>query len=245
MLHKENSDPEILKRLIEERSQRLKQAVKDAGGNRRVSNRSGIPFGTLNAYLAGREMRVSALVSLAKACNVPLDWLAEGKGSPETGNGAVASIPAANSADDSLEVKFFDAEPSAGRGNIPEEWVGSESYSVSRSFLSSVLGVFSRKVFFVRIQGDSMMPSLNAGDTILVNYETENFVEAVYVITIQGLLMVKRLSMKDPFNISVSSDNPRYQPFQVPLDRVGWMGTDMDADMRIIGRVVGRFQLNF
>ena len=185
------------------------------------------------------------MISLAKACNVPLDWLAEGRGAPEISNGAVASIPAANSADDSMEVKFFDAEPSAGRGNIPDEWVGSESYSVSRSFLSSVLGVFSRKVFFVRIQGDSMMPSLSPGDTILVNYETESFVEAVYVITIQGLLMVKRLSMKDPFNISVSSDNPRYQPFQVPLNRVGWMGTDMDADMRIIGRVVGRFQLNF
>lgn len=184
------------------------------------------------------------MISLAKACNVPLDWLAEGKGNPGTGN-AVASIPVANSADDSLEVKFFDAEPSAGRGHVPDDWVGSESYSISRSFLSSVLGVYSRKIFFVRIQGDSMMPSLNPGDTILVNYETENFVEAVYVITIQGLLMVKRLSMKDPFNISISSDNPHYQSFQVPLNRVGWIGTDMDADMRIIGRVVGRFQLNF
>ncbi|PYD48498.1 LexA family transcriptional regulator [Novacetimonas pomaceti] len=244
MLDKENSDPEISKRLIEERSQRLKQAVKDAGGNRQVSERSGIPFGTLNAYLAGREMKVSALISLARACDVPLDWLAEGKGEPQAGN-AMTSIPLASSSTDAIEVKFFDAEPSAGRGHIPDDWVGSESYYVPRSFLSSVLGVYSKKIFFVRIQGDSMKPSLNPGDTILVDYEPENFVEAVYVITIHGLLMVKRLSMKDPFNISIGSDNPHYQSFQVPLNRVGWMGTDMDADMRIIGRVVGRFQLNF
>ncbi|MBY4640325.1 helix-turn-helix domain-containing protein [Gluconacetobacter entanii] len=238
------SDPDDRSDAIQERAARLKEAVRNAGGNSRVASISGVPFGTLNHYMSGREMKASAMISLAKACNVPLDWLAEGKGDPQAGN-AMTSIPLASSSTDAMEVKFFDAEPSAGRGHIPDDWVGSESYYVPRSFLSSVLGVYSKKIFFVRIQGDSMKPSLNPGDTILVDYEPENFVEAVYVITIHGLLMVKRLSMKDPFNISIGSDNPHYQSFQVPLNRVGWMGTDMDADMRIIGRVVGRFQLNF
>lgn len=62
------------------RPERLRVAVKAAGGNKSVAERSGIPLATLNKYLAGRDMKVSAFIALANACGVSLDWLATGWG---------------------------------------------------------------------------------------------------------------------------------------------------------------------
>ncbi len=60
---------------------RLREAVGQAGGTNQVAERAGIPIRTLSRYLTGHEMRRSALVSLAEACGVSIEWLATGRGS--------------------------------------------------------------------------------------------------------------------------------------------------------------------
>lgn len=76
------------------RLQRLKAVVRQSGGNKAVAEKSGIPLSNLGAYLAGREMKVPALIALAKACGVNLVWLATGEG-PMVGElQAAASQPA-------------------------------------------------------------------------------------------------------------------------------------------------------
>lgn len=61
-----------------ERGERLRSAVRKAGGARRVAQRSGVAFGTLNNYLAGGEIKLTAAAALARACGVSLEWLATG-----------------------------------------------------------------------------------------------------------------------------------------------------------------------
>jgi hypothetical protein len=39
-----------------------------------------VPVGTISNYLLGREMRASAMIALARACRVNLQWLATGDG---------------------------------------------------------------------------------------------------------------------------------------------------------------------
>ncbi|QHI96021.1 hypothetical protein GT348_07055 [Aristophania vespae] len=63
----------------ENRIERLKFAIQKAGGNKAVSQNSGVPLGTLNNYLAGRNMKLDAAIRLAGACGVSLEWLALGK----------------------------------------------------------------------------------------------------------------------------------------------------------------------
>jgi transcriptional regulator with XRE-family HTH domain len=62
------------------RADRLKEAVKAGGGGAPVAKRIGMPIPTLNNYLAGRDMKASALVALAKGCGVSIAWLADGQG---------------------------------------------------------------------------------------------------------------------------------------------------------------------
>ncbi len=65
---------------IQERADRLREAVKGAGGPGTISKLTGMPAPTLNNYLAGRDMKASAMVTLAEACGVSLSWLATGAG---------------------------------------------------------------------------------------------------------------------------------------------------------------------
>ena len=58
---------------------RLRQAVQAAGGNRPVAERSGVPLGTVNNYVAARTgMKFTTLAKLAAACNISLEWLVSG-----------------------------------------------------------------------------------------------------------------------------------------------------------------------
>lgn len=72
----ENSDVT----LVQERAERLKEALRLAGGGAAVAKQIGMPIPTLNNYIAGRDMKASALIALAEACGVSLDWLATGRG---------------------------------------------------------------------------------------------------------------------------------------------------------------------
>ena len=77
-----------------ERANRLREAVRAAGGNQAISQRSGVPLRNLTRYLAGEEMKTTALIALAEASNVSLDWLATGRGpmQPDT-TGAPHAAP--------------------------------------------------------------------------------------------------------------------------------------------------------
>jgi hypothetical protein len=69
----------------QERASRLKSAVRAAGGNNLVAQRSGVPLSSLNSYLRGREMKAGQLVRLAEATGVSLGWLATGDGPMRAG----------------------------------------------------------------------------------------------------------------------------------------------------------------
>lgn len=61
-------------------NKRIKSAVKSAGGNNFVSEKSGINLRTLNNYISGRsEPKINAIVLIAETCGVSIEWLATGQ----------------------------------------------------------------------------------------------------------------------------------------------------------------------
>ena len=114
---------------VRDRADRLRQAVRAAGGNRAVSGRSGVPIGTLGYYIAGRDMKADAMIKLAAACNVSLEWLATGRepaapaaapGAPpeQPRRGAFATIDVHRFAD-ALEV----ADAAIRANNTAPDWL--------------------------------------------------------------------------------------------------------------------------
>ena len=97
------------------------------------------------------------------------------------------------------------------------------------------LGVAPLSAALIRVEGDSMAPTLADGDEILVDRgdRAGRLRDGLYVLRLEGALMVKRLAISpEGRRLSISSDNPAYP---------GWPDVD-PAALDVVGRVlwVGR-----
>jgi hypothetical protein len=110
-----------------------------------------------------------------------------------------------------------DAEALAGKIGFDEKWLRKQ-------------GLESSKLSLIRVDGDSMSPTLNHGDDIMVdNAAAATPVrDGIHVIRLDDVLMVKRLAKGPSGRLSVLSDNPAYPD---------WPDVD-GATVAIIGRVV-------
>lgn len=92
------------------------------------------------------------------------------------------------------------------------------------------LGVDPDKVSIIRVEGESMTPTLNDGDDIMVDRggATGRLREGVHVVRFDDSLMVKRLVPGPGGRLSLLSDNPAYPD---------WSDLAVDA-VEVIGRVV-------
>lgn len=90
----------------------------------------------------------------------------------------------------------------------------------------------------IRVEGDSMAPTLKAGDDILIDHAdaAARLRDGIYVLRMDETLLVKRLAVH-PFDrrVTIQSDNPSYPdwPDRSPADldivaRVLWAGRRLD-----------------
>lgn len=238
----ENRNPIQDRNSVSERALRLKRAIEAAGGNTVVSNRSGVPKGSLSNYQHGRDMKAATLVAIADACGVTLDWLLRGEPSeipaerPLTAPEPAHEIP-------SISVPFLQSEASAGTGIEPVEWGKDVEVSVPIDFLHSLIGFIPKQIFFMKVRGDSMTPTIQTGDTVIINYAQSPLRDGIYAISVNGMAMIKRIGMKSPKTYSIISDNPFYERFDVSIKDICWGTAQPDAEVRVIGRVIGNFHL--
>lgn len=119
---------------------------------------------------------------------------------------------------------------SAGAGSLDEDEcaVGVLAYDVQ--WLRR-LDIQQQRASIIRVDGESMAPTLSDGDDIMVNHDDDasRLRDGVYVLRLDGVLMVKRIAT-GPLRrrVSVISDNVHYP---------NW--TDIDPMLvEIVGRVV-------
>lgn len=119
---------------------------------------------------------------------------------------------------------------SAGAGSLDEDERPTGVMAFDAQWLRH-LGVKPQRVSIIRVDGESMTPTLSDGDDIMVDHEDDatRLRDGVYVLRLDGVLMVKRVAI-GPLRgrFSVLSDNPHYPDW-----------TDIDpALVAILGRVV-------
>jgi phage repressor protein C with HTH and peptisase S24 domain len=93
------------------------------------------------------------------------------------------------------------------------------------------LGADPRALSIIRVEGDSMAPTLSDGDDIMVDGgdAAARLRDGIYVLRMDDGLMVKRVARAPgPGRLSVISDNPQYP---------SWDDLPMTA-VRLVGRVV-------
>lgn len=230
------------KKSAAERCQRLRTAIALGGGVNAVARAAGVANTTISTYSSGRDMKASIAVAIAEACGVSVEWLMTGRGEMAQ-NPDLQSAPAVPDGSESIAVPFLQSEASAGTGIEPVEWGRDVEVSVPIDFLHSLIGFIPKQIFFMKVRGDSMTPTIHTGDTVIINYAQSPLRDGIYAISVNGMAMIKRIGMKSPKTYSIISDNPFYERFDVSIKDICWGTAQPDAEVRVIGRVIGNFHL--
>ena len=130
-----------------------------------------------------------------------------------------------------VPVKRSPVRASAGPGAIPYEQAGKPYFAFDENWLKSLTASPAGRLSIIRVEGDSMAPTLNAGDDILVDPRdcAEGLRDGIYVLRADDALVVKRLALHPAGRrVTVQSDNPAYPD---------WPDCDID-DLHCIGRVI-------
>lgn len=121
---------------------------------------------------------------------------------------------------------------SAGPGSLAEDDRASALFAFDPRWLRT-LSPRPQQLAIIRVEGDSMMPTLSDGDDIMVDPgdAAERLREGIYVLRRDGVLLVKRIACpvaRASGSVSIISDNPAYPP----EDNVAVVG------LTIVGRVI-------
>ncbi|MGE5563970.1 MAG: helix-turn-helix transcriptional regulator [Bacillota bacterium] len=130
-----------------------------------------------------------------------------------------------------VSVKRHPVSVSAGPGAVVTEELGKPYFAFDERWLKALTPSRPADLSIVRVEGDSMAPTLNAGDDILVDLgdAADRLRDGIYVLRIDDAVVVKRLALNPTGRrVTVQSDNPAYPD---------WPDCGLD-DIKLIGRVI-------
>lgn len=120
---------------------------------------------------------------------------------------------------------------SAGPGAIAADESSRPYFAFDERWLKALTGSAPPKLSIIRVEGDSMAPTLNADDDILVDLgdSMDRLRDGIYVLRADDVLVVKRLALHPAgHRVTVQSDNPAYPD---------WPDCGIE-DIHCIGRVI-------
>ena len=203
--------------------ERAKQAL-SAKSDYELSKHLGISTSAMSGYRKRQSLPMEQCVKIAERTGVSLDWLILGKGTPQAQQQPHSAVQDYDD-NDAVWVPLYDVYASAGGG---EDVWGEEIEQYipfSRVWLNQK-NLHSKSLSCVKVRGDSMEPTLNNGDVILVNSDRQ-VGDGVFVVRIGNLLRVKRLQTLLNGSLKISSDNPIYESET--------LNPKEDSDFAIIG----------
>lgn len=168
------------------------------------------------------------LPKLAKFLKVEFEWLATGENFQ-----AVEEKMAeyTNGSDKDREVLTLDISLSAGGGSSAPEFIEKrENHTYKESFLRRN-GLKAKDLRIVYVRGDSMMPTIDDGDKVLVDTSRTRIIDQkIYAIATGGDLKIKRLRKLYDGSVEIISDSNMFENETVVTD-------DLDY-LHIIGQVI-------
>jgi phage repressor protein C with HTH and peptisase S24 domain len=137
-----------------------------------------------------------------------------------------------------VPVKRVAVRASAGPGALVAAEAAKPYFGFEGRWLKALTATSAGKLSIIRVEGDSMAPTLNAGDDILVDPAdcAERLRDGIYVLRVDDALIVKRIALHPVGRrVTIQSDNPAYPDWPdcdmaeiVCIGRVVWVGRKID-----------------
>jgi phage repressor protein C with HTH and peptisase S24 domain len=200
---------QVLERLCAERGENFASLSRLIGRNEAYIQqflRKGTP----------RQLKEQERRTLARYFQIPESMLG---GMPEDDRAALGEL---------VPVTRAPVRASAGPGAIAGEEATRPYLAFEPRWLKALTGSPAAKLSVIRVEGDSMAPTLCAGDDILVDRGDgpDRLRDGIYVLRVDGTLLVKRLLIHPVGRrVTVQSDNPAYADLpDCALDEIDCVG---------------------
>lgn len=201
-----------------------------------LARASGVDEATISALIKRDSKRSEAAPALADALGLSLHWLLTGEGERDVRSYMVTEAAAPTDSEYGgsryVMIKRLTAQVSAGGGEMVEHDEIQDYVAFRRDWLRKK-GLNASQLVVVEVSGDSMSPTLEDGDVILVNVMDRSIRDGrIYAFRVHDEVRVKRFQHASDGGIVVTSDNksPRYRDEQ--------LSPDILERLDIIGRVV-------
>jgi phage repressor protein C with HTH and peptisase S24 domain len=196
----------------------------------------GFPYPRYHHITGERRSKPTAdlLQAVARHTDVNPAWLLDGQGPMVRSAGLPGGLPGKGARLDDAYVllPLYGVQGGAGEGAMVDTEEVEDLLAFKREWITRELRSSPDDLSLIYVRGESMVPTLNPGDVILVERNQRSVVsDGIYVIRMGEALLVKRLQFLPEGALMVTSDNPAYQPFRVSLKEQG-------DEFSIIGRVV-------
>lgn len=211
----------------EEFRRRLRLIMQQFGSVADLARSVGVSDNAIYKWVSGRgQPSMVSLVNLAKAAGVSVEWLATGrdltvKHAPDT-LANDGQVPGANAAE---------REPLPAAHSAIQSRQTVDYLKFDPEWLRRVFNVDPKNTTLVEAAGDSMSPTIDDGDLILVDSREKRFRnDGLYAIRSGNDLCIKRIQRQPDGTFLLRSDNPAYQPLVIKpedivfLGRVIWVG---------------------
>jgi phage repressor protein C with HTH and peptisase S24 domain len=207
--------------------ERLRARIRQLGMNAaNVAALAGVNRSFIYDIVRGRSLhpRLEGLQKVAEVLKVDWEWLQHGVGDVQ-GASPFGEMPD----DEFVGIAYANARPSMGGGSILEEDAKpGRNFHFRRSWIKDRLKAAPSSLRVVHVEGDSMRPTLEDGDTVLVDMNQKSPVPPGVFVLHDGMgLVAKRLEHipnSDPPAVRVISDNGLYSAYERTADEVTIVG---------------------
>lgn len=212
----------------------LLQAKIDAqgrGAQTEIARSSGVSEAGVRAILKkGGTMTLDNAEKLAEAMGTSLAAILNDQDGRPDEWGSWGSPPQLPTLDDFVQIPRYDAGVSAGHGSIIDPHADPLGYYYFEAqWLAALTRAAGDMLAVVKVDGDSMEPTLFDGDWVLVDRSQRRLNrQGIYVIQVGDVIWIKRISLNlKSQTIQVISDNSHY-----PMQELS------EEELSVIGRAV-------
>ena len=199
----------------------------------------GVQRTTVSSWKTRGKIPYEECWQVAQKTGASMDWLLSGVGPRHREQNLVASENGDVSQQFGLPegvvgIPLMDVLVAAGDGAVVDGENVSDLIYFDESWLWQTYRLHPKNLRILPVVGNSMEPTLRSGEMVLVNLIDDISMrpaDGIYVIRLDGGVMVKQLQNLPGDQIKVSSENTAYDPFMVNL-------REEEQDFAIIGRVM-------
>ena len=116
-----------------------------------------------------------------------------------------------------IRIPFHDISVSAGQGLLAMDRLEADGYWPMPVARLAEMSAAPEQLHLLPVKGDSMAPTLNDGDWVMIDRSRRDWVDGLYVARFHDDLFVKRVQFEGRM-IRLVSDNASYRTIEIPRD---------------------------